>query len=54
MIFFVDMSSYNNWEDMKSDMNGVYFRVLCIGTWILDIDDDRIVEILYKKKVFFK
>ena len=54
MTFLVDVSSYKNWEDIKSDMNGAYPRVLRIGTWTLDIDDDGTVEILHKKKVPLK
>ena len=54
MTFLVDVSSYKNWEDIKSDMNGAYPGVLRIGTWTLDIDDDGTVEILHKKKVPLK
>ena len=34
MTFLADVSSYKNWEDMKSDMNGAYPRVLRIGTYV--------------------
>ena len=54
MTFLVDVSSYKNWEDIKSDTNGAYSRMLRIGTWTLDIDDDGTVEILHKKKVSLK
>ena len=41
MTFLVEVSSCKNWEDIKSDMNGAYSRVLRIGTRTLDIDDNN-------------
>ena len=52
--FLINLSTYKNWEDIKSDMNGAYSHVLRIGTWTLDVDDDGTVEILEKKKVPLK
>ena len=52
MSFLVDVSSYQSWEDIKSDMNGAYTRSLHIGTWTIDVyPDEASVEILEKKKV---
>ena len=52
MSFLVDVSSYQSWEDIKSDMNGAYTRPLRIGTWTIDVyPDEASVEILEKKKV---
>ena len=37
MSFLVDVSNLTYWEDVKSDMNGTFPKVLRIGTWTLDI-----------------
>ena len=47
----MDISYFNNWEDVKSDMNGKYSHLLRIGTWTLNVGDDENVGILCKKKV---
>ena len=52
--FLVYISSFKNWEDVKSDMNGKYSYPLRTGTWTLNIHDDESVEILWKKKVPLK
>lgn len=51
MSFLIDVKSFKHWEDVKSDMNGSYSRSLRIGTWTLEIDGNRNVEVLYKKEV---
>ena len=51
MSFLIDVNSFKHWEDVKSDMNGSYSRSLRIGTWTLEIDANRNVEVLYKKEV---
>ena len=51
MSFLVDVSNLTHWEDVKSDMNGIFSKVLRIGTWTLDIGDDLDVQILQKKKI---
>lgn len=51
MSFLIDVKSFKHWEDVKSDMNGSYSRPLRIGTWTLEIDGNRNVEVLYKKEV---
>lgn len=52
MSFLIDVKFFKYWEDVKSDMNGFYFRLLRIGTWTFEIDVNRNVEVLYKKEVF--
>ena len=52
--FLVDISSFKNWEDVKSDMNGKYSHPLRTRTWTLNIDDDESVEILCRKKIPLK
>ena len=52
--FLVDISSFKNWEDVKSDMNGTYPHPLRTGTWTLNVGHDESVEILCKKKVPLK
>ena len=51
MSFLVDVSNLRHWEDVKSDMNGKFPKVLRIGTWTLDIGVEMDVEILAKKKI---
>ena len=51
MSFLIDVKFFKHWEDVKSDMNGSYSRPLHIGTWTLEIDANRNVEVLYKKEV---
>lgn len=53
MSFLVDVSNLRHWEDVKSDMNGTFPKVLRIGTWTLDIGVEMDVEILAKKKIPF-
>ena len=48
MSFPVDVSSYKNWQDIKSDMKGAYLRVLRVGTWTLALEEDGSVQILQK------
>lgn len=52
MFFFVDVSNLRYWEDVKSDMNGIFFKVFWIGIWIFDIGVEMDVEIFVKKKIF--
>ena len=51
MSFLVDVSNLTHWEDVKSDMNGIFPKVLRIGTWTLDIGDESDVQIVAKKKI---
>ena len=51
MSFLIDVKSFKHWEDVKSEMNGFYSRPLRIGTWTLEIEANRTVEMLYKKEV---
>lgn len=46
MSFLVDVSSYKNWQDMKSDINGAFPRIL-LRT--LALEEDGSVQILQKK-----
>lgn len=34
--FLVNVDSYNNWEDIKDDMNGAYTKPLTCGTWTFE------------------
>lgn len=51
MSFLVDVGNLTHWEDVKSDMNGIYRKVLRIGIWTVDIEDDGDIEIVEKKKI---
>ena len=50
MSFLVDVNNFKCWEDIKSDMNGVYFHTLRIATWKLEVEDGKYVDIIEKKK----
>lgn len=49
MSFLVDVSSYKNWQDIKSDINGAFPRILRIVTRTLALEEDGSVQILQKK-----
>ena len=51
MAFIIDVRKLKHWEDFKSDMNGVYPHPLRIATWTVDIDENRDVEVIEKRKV---
>ncbi|KAJ7369652.1 hypothetical protein OS493_037335 [Desmophyllum pertusum] len=51
MAFIIDVGKLKHWQDVKSDMNGVYSRTLRIATWIVEIDENKDVEVVAKKKV---
>ena len=49
--FVIDTSELNCWQDVKSDMNGVYSNTLRIATWTIDVNENNNVEKIEKKKV---
>ena len=49
--FVIDTSELNCWEDVKSDMNGVYSNTLRIATWTIDVNENNNLEKIEKKKV---
>ena len=49
--FLVDVSKFKCWQDVKSDMNGVYCETLQVATWTVEVDTSDQVQILEKKKV---
>jgi len=49
--FLVDVSKLGCWQDVKSDMNGVYHNNLRVATWTVEIDANNHVKIVEKKKV---
>lgn len=51
MSFLVDISKYEKWEDMKSDMNGAYTHPLRTGIWTIDVSGNMEVQILAKRKM---
>lgn len=51
MAFIIDVGKLKHWQDVKSDMNGVYSRTLRIATWIVEIDENKDVEVVAKKKL---
>ena len=51
MSFLVDVSTLKCWQDVKSDMNGVYPDTLRVATWTVEVDGNDQVEIVEKKKV---
>ena len=51
MSFLVDVNKLKSWQDVKSDMNGVYPVTLRVATWTVEIIGNDHVEILEKKKL---
>ena len=51
MSFLVDVSKLKSWEDVKSDMNGVYPVTLRVATWTVEVAPTNHVEILEKRKL---
>ena len=49
--FLVDVKKLKCWQDVKSDMNGVYLETLRVATWTVEVDANDHVQILEKKKV---
>jgi len=49
--FLVDVGKFKCWQDMKSDMNGVFFHTLRICTWTVEVDQENEVQSLEKKKI---
>ncbi|PIK57067.1 hypothetical protein BSL78_06007 [Apostichopus japonicus] len=53
--FLIDISGYRNWEDIKTDMNGVFNVTLRNATWTISVHDDITgtkvgCEVLYKRR----
>ena len=51
MAFVINIEKLKHWEDVKSDMNGSYSHTLRIGTWTLEIDENKEIEVIAKKKI---
>jgi hypothetical protein len=51
MTFIIDTTKLNRWEDVKSDMNGVFTIGLRAGIWTIELTTDQNVNILAKKKL---
>ena len=49
--FLIDVAELKRWEDVKSDMNGVFCDTLRICTWTVEVSDENDVETLEKKKI---
>ena len=49
--FLVDVGKFKCWQDMKSDMNGVFSYTLCICTWTVEVDEENEVHSIEKKKI---
>ena len=49
--FLINVAKLKNWQDVKSDMNGVFCDTLRIGTWTVEVTEDNDVHILEKKKI---
>lgn len=47
--FLVDVGKFKCWQDMKSDMNGVFSHTLRICTWTVEVDEENEVHSLEKK-----
>ena len=49
--FLINVAKLKNWQDIKSDMNGIFCDTLRIGTWTVEVTEDNDVHILEKKKI---
>lgn len=49
--FLINVAKLKNWQDVKSDMNGVYCDTLHICTWTVEVSEENDVDILDKKKI---
>ena len=52
--FLIDVAKFKCWQDVKSDMNGVYSDTLRVCTWTFEVDQEVNVDILEKKKIPLK
>lgn len=52
--FIIDVKKLKHWEDIKSDMNGSYSHTLRIATWTIEIDENKEVNAIVKKKIELK
>ena len=49
--FLIDVAKLKRWEDVKSDMNGVFCDTLRICTWTVEVSEENDVDTLEKKKI---
>ncbi|XP_044169760.1 uncharacterized protein LOC114952061 [Acropora millepora] len=54
LTFIIDVAKLRHWEDVKSDMNGSYSNTLRIAIWTVEIDGNKEVTVLAKKKIELK
>ena len=47
--FLIDVAKLTRWEDVKSDMNGVFCDTLRICTWTVEVTVENDVDNLDKK-----
>lgn len=49
--FLIDVGKLKCWQDVKSDMNGVFSHTLRICTWTVEVDQENKICSLEKKKI---
>ena len=49
--FLIDVGKLKCWQDVKSDMNGVFSHTLRICTWTVEVDQENKMHSLEKKKI---
>ena len=49
--FLIDAGKLKCWQDVKSDMNGVFSHTLRICTWTVEVDQQNKMHSLEKKKI---
>ena len=52
MSFHVGVNKLKSWQDIKSDINGVYPVTLQVATWTVEVGGNNHVEILEMKQEF--
>lgn len=51
MSFLVDISKLKSWQDVKSDINGVYPVTLQVAKWTVEVGANNHVEIMEKQQL---
>ena len=49
--FLINVAKLKIWEDVKSDMNGVFCDMLRVCTWMVEVSKENDVDTLEKKKI---
>lgn len=54
LTFIIDVAKLRHWEHVLRDMNGSYSNTLRIATWTVEMDENKEVTVIAKKKIELK